>query len=202
MPKREPIPTAQLIEESGHFQIKLNQSTPIACVLVAAAMIEKSLMALLRAYFVQGLTKKEAAKKSIPTATVEDIFGVRGPLGSYRACADAAYCLGLISMDRLENLYQIGDIRNTFAHSHTIIDFDNQDIKTQCAKLKRISQTFSSPELREPLAKFIKSDEPAWSDPRYRFTAAALEMWMYLVGSALVIKRSVERKDYWWSHIE
>jgi DNA-binding MltR family transcriptional regulator len=59
-----------------------------------------------------------------------------GPLGTFSARIDTAYCLGLISKDERSDLHSIRNIRNDFAHKLTGLTFDYQTIADRCLNLK------------------------------------------------------------------
>lgn len=112
----------QLSDESKALYEALNGASPLACALIAGAFVEKALTSLL-------------SKSFVKCETASGILGNNGFLGEFSRCADMAYCLGLISKGMLANVKTIGMIRNRFAHSHQLIDFDDQEVRDHCRKL-------------------------------------------------------------------
>jgi hypothetical protein len=51
-----------------------------------------------------------------------------GPISTFSARSDLAYCLGLIPVGLRQNLKTIGDIRNSFAHDYLSLTLDADGI--------------------------------------------------------------------------
>src|SRR5262245_40928148 len=126
---RKALTAEEWLEEhlSNDFGTILRGKSAIAAALVAAALLENALMTLLHSFFIQD-------------ERTNALFRVRGTLESFSKCAEMAYCLGLISEAMLKNLERVGKIRNRFAHSMSLPNFNDQQISDLCAAL-----TFPTP---------------------------------------------------------
>jgi DNA-binding MltR family transcriptional regulator len=111
------------------------------CALVAGALLDERLLELIQA-------------RMVPRATAnkfDSFFGGYGPLATFAARTHLAYLLGFIADNVYQDLCVIRDVRNRFAHSAEDIDFNDNKIKTGCAKLLHYAKQRAS----EPQAQFI-----------------------------------------------
>jgi hypothetical protein len=109
----------ELIAKHVQFlNVAIKDQADIGCALIFTSYIENGLMTLLSEFFIKG---EPSVKKGI--------FNVRGPLGTYSACRDIAYLLGLISGPIFKNLETLGEIRNRFAHSVDTVDFNEPSVE-------------------------------------------------------------------------
>lgn len=76
-----------------------------AAAIVAGAMLDEALLAVLRARLVKPISKGKSL-----------VDGPNGPLGTFSARIDAAHQFGLISKHLARDLHIIRKIRNEFAH--------------------------------------------------------------------------------------
>jgi DNA-binding MltR family transcriptional regulator len=76
-----------------------------------------------------------------------------GPLGSFSAKIDTAYCLGLLSEDEYGDLHSIRHIRNDFAHKLTGLAFEYRSIADRCLNLKGAQVGGRPPTARERFEK-------------------------------------------------
>ena len=100
----------QLSEDTRHLMDVLNSQADLACVVVGAAFLDTALKTLLSERFVKSF-------KSSPTITAK-LLDDGGALGSFSPRADLAYCLGLVTKPRYQDLCLVMEIRNQFAHKH------------------------------------------------------------------------------------
>jgi hypothetical protein len=115
--KRKPIPEVeQLSEESKHLYDVLNNESDLACVLIATSYLDYALASLLKRHFV----KSGLANKLLDPP--------RGPVSTFSARCDLAYCLGLIPAGLRQNLETVGTIRNSFAHDYLSLTLDATEI--------------------------------------------------------------------------
>jgi DNA-binding MltR family transcriptional regulator len=122
---RRAIPIEELrAKEHTHFIKAVNEGGPFVCALVATAFLENMLMTLLTNFFVDR-----------PSSTADGMFKPGGVLGDLTKTAGLAYCLGFINKPMLNNIEKIANIRNTFAHSHEIIDFDHPKLEEPLSAL-------------------------------------------------------------------
>lgn len=113
---------AQIDRFFGDLGKAVVEGPPIACTLIATSVVENALMTLLVTFFVKG-------------KTTDSLFGSRGVLGDLFKCTQIAYCIGLIPKSLKQNLETVAEIRNMFAHSTALIDFEDATIITLCSKL-------------------------------------------------------------------
>jgi len=111
-----------MLELTNEFQ---NESDRAAAVLVAA-------------YLDYLLGELIAAKMTVEPEEVEKMLYQKGngPLGTFSARINTAYCLGLLSKDELRDLNLIRKIRNDFAHQLIGMSFDTEIIANRCRELK------------------------------------------------------------------
>ena len=104
----------------------LTKETARGCALVAGALLDERLLKLIQARMI---TRATANK-------FDSFFEGHGPLATFAARTHHAYLLGFIADNVYQDLCVIRDIRNRFAHSSEDIDFNDDKIKTNCAKLR------------------------------------------------------------------
>jgi putative NIF3 family GTP cyclohydrolase 1 type 2 len=114
-------------EEMKAILFSLHDNADEASALISAAYLDRALELTLLASFTP-LNADE--KKRLFDASSNGI------LGSMTAKSRMAYAAKLISRQTYEDLMLIIGIRNAFAHSLHVVDFDNAHIKTDCATLK------------------------------------------------------------------
>ena len=68
------------------------------------------------------------------------IFEGYGPLSSFSSRIDMAFALDILSAQLRDDLNTIRAIRNTFAHSKSILHFNDPAIAEQCRKLRTWSR--------------------------------------------------------------
>jgi DNA-binding MltR family transcriptional regulator len=73
----------------------------------------------------------------ISNRLAERLFTGYGPLASFAAKIDVCYALKLIEQDTYEDLAVIREIRNHFAHSTEITDFNTAPVQAICNKFKK-----------------------------------------------------------------
>ncbi len=101
----------------------LGRESDRGCALAAAAYLDGELEKLLRGFFVDN------------TNVVDELFGPAGPLSSFSARTDLAYCLGLISGRARRDLHLIRKVRNNFAHRSEQVTFEDPEIRDRCREL-------------------------------------------------------------------
>jgi DNA-binding MltR family transcriptional regulator len=105
MPKKKPPPDARSMINQPLFDA-LNKEGDRAAVLIGASVLDSQLEDLFRASLV-GFTPKDS---------YEGMYGSNGPLATFSARINLAYCLGWISDEVRRDLHAIRGIRNRFAH--------------------------------------------------------------------------------------
>lgn len=100
----------------------INNEPDMACVLITGSFLDQCLASLLYRYFIK-------------SNTANNLLSFKGNLGTYSSRVNLCYCLGLITKGMRQNLDIIGEIRNLFGHTHLMLDFSNQEIKSLCDKL-------------------------------------------------------------------
>jgi DNA-binding MltR family transcriptional regulator len=94
----------------------ISEASPQAAALITGAFLESALVSLLSRFFIDSSTSK-------------GLFKLGGTLSDFSACAEMAYCCGLIPKQTFQNLMHIAIVRNYFAHSLPPMDFDDDAIK-------------------------------------------------------------------------
>jgi DNA-binding MltR family transcriptional regulator len=128
--KRLPLPPEKLAEDSRHLFDAVNGQSALACVLISVSALEQAVGSILKKHF-------------LDSGPSETLLHDRGALGPLFARANLAYALGLISVTSFQNLLELGEIRNIFAHSHVAIDFDHPKVIGHCQKLKTMFDTMT-----------------------------------------------------------
>lgn len=110
-------------EEIFNFRLHLDTETDRGCALMAAAFLDELLKKLLKSFLVDD-------QKSF-----NSLFSGSGGLSTFSSRIDMAYLLGLIPLNVKRDLHLIRKIRNVFAHSMDIIDFNHPSIASRCVEL-------------------------------------------------------------------
>jgi DNA-binding MltR family transcriptional regulator len=141
MEKNQPKSEVKLmLELTNEFQ---DESDRAAAVLAAA-------------YLDHLLGELIAATMTAEPEEVEELLFQKGngPLGTFSACINTAYCLGLLSGDEWRDLHLIRKIRNDFAHELTGMSFEGtQTIANRCRELKSAKIGGRPKSLRESFSK-------------------------------------------------
>ena len=102
------------------FFEEFQNETPRAAAIISGAFLDSLLRDLLASFMIN------------ERKTVDELLGTEKnsdtPLGSFGARITTAYCLGLISKIELNDLRQIKNIRNRFAHKLHGYSFDDKDL--------------------------------------------------------------------------
>lgn len=111
------------IIEASEFLAIFNTESERGAVLTAAAFLDGRLEEILRCFIAD-----------IPEA--KSLFkGINAPLGTFAARTLMVYALALIDKNEFEDLTNIREIRNRFAHSWTEASFASDDVIKFCKKL-------------------------------------------------------------------
>lgn len=102
----------------------LNNESDIGCILVTSSFLDRCLMLLLKDIFVKS------------SSTVDELFILGGLMNDFSNKAKLCYSLSLIDKNNYCDLIKIAEIRNLFAHSHILLDFNNYTIQSKCNELK------------------------------------------------------------------
>ncbi len=136
----------------------LNSETARSVAILAATGVEDALEFAIVARLVHGLSATDFTH----------LFDGDNPLSTFSAKIKIGHALGLYGHLYRADLNCIRDIRNAFAHSKAIIDFDHPDVASACK------------ELNGPFGKDT-DDKKHWA-PRERFIRTASEMHIELLG--------------------
>lgn len=112
------------LQEVGIFRMHLDRETDRGCALMSAAFLDEKLKELLQQYMVQD------------TQSLKELFSGNGAISSFSSRIELSYLLGLISKNVRKDLNLIRKIRNEFAHSIEIIDFDHPKISGRILELQ------------------------------------------------------------------
>jgi len=102
----------------------LTKETPRGCALVGGALLDERLLKLIQARMIERATANK----------FDSFFEGYGPLAGFAARTRLVYLLGFIADNVYQDLCVIRNIRNRLAHSSEDLDFDNEEIKANCAK--------------------------------------------------------------------
>jgi hypothetical protein len=101
-------------EEEEALATAAVHANPTVTAIMGAVMVEHELEGLLRSR----LSKKD-------DDTWSDLTLDNGPFGTFHKKINAAYALGIYDDTTKQNLNIVRNIRNAFAHSKKLIDFDH-----------------------------------------------------------------------------
>jgi hypothetical protein len=119
---------SQTIMWMDTFRREFRKESDRASVILAGAMIEKSLEMMIRAKLIPSLSKKD------------ELFDTPyAPLRNFKAMIELAYRIGLISSNLYRDLNIIRDIRNDFAHDIEGCSFENSSVKRRVGELMKSS---------------------------------------------------------------
>ena len=117
---RRVVPFEELGGPGGFME---QADSPLSYALIGGAYIENALGSLL-------LTALIDCEK-----TNDLLNNPEGILSTASSRSAMCFCLGLIPESVYKNAKKIFDVRNRFAHSHTVIDFDDDAIRGHCQAL-------------------------------------------------------------------
>lgn len=110
------------------FREEFEKESERACVILATAMLDQALEAILKARLVPISSPKDEL--------LEDVYA---PISSFSARINLAHRIGLISVKFSRDLHIIRDIRNDFAHDIRGCTFDNDSVRNRVLALVRSS---------------------------------------------------------------
>jgi len=110
------------------FREEFEKESDRACVILAVAMLDQALEALLKA-------------RLVPTSSSKDglLEGAYAPISTFSARIDLAHRIGLISTKFCRDLHIIRDIRNDFAHDIRGCTFHNDAVRNRVHAFVRSS---------------------------------------------------------------
>jgi DNA-binding MltR family transcriptional regulator len=120
---RLPFPDGS-IRDQLHRRCSTKSHEPIVAAILGQALIETELEVLLRDEF-----------RHKDDDTWSDLTNEKGPLSTFNSKIIAAYAFGLFDETTRKNLNIIREIRNAFAHSKRLIDFNDQAVLNTLAKV-------------------------------------------------------------------
>lgn len=135
----------------------INKESDRGAAIMGAALVEDGLIAVLDAKLESGQDRKAIYESP------------NSPLGTFSNKTIMAIALGLCDDVVGAEINAIRSIRNQFSHALRAIDFRNEDIRTECAKLRQ----YKPVELEEGVL-------PDPTQPRFRYVCACAGIWMIL----------------------
>jgi len=177
-PKRIPE-VEQLSDESKHLYDVLNNESDLGCVLIATSYLDYALASLLKRHFI----KSNLADKLLDPP--------RGPVSTFSARYDLAYCLGLIPAPLRQNLETVGSIRNAFAHEYLSLSLNAREVEDLVHSLvpPTIHQTLTVGEDSSTVTG--PQPMPLFGSVRDRFNMVVVTM----VNSLLIIGLQSKRRE-------
>ena len=133
---------------SEELLASLNGESNRGIALVAAAMLDEALLALLLRSILSTLSDDNSR-----IDVRGKLFDDRGPLQTFSAKIDMAYVSGCIDEDDWKALHIVRKIRNEFAHSVSL-DFSDQSIQARIGNLREV--LFPKTELKKEGKLFNK----------------------------------------------
>jgi len=112
-------------ESIKKMRLELYKESDRGACLLSVSFLENQLELLLKKYLVNS-----------NKTTINKVFENYGPLATFSSKIDMGFLLGLISKESFDDLNNIRKIRNEFAHSYGLIDFQNTKIRSICLSLK------------------------------------------------------------------
>ncbi len=172
MPKRQIAVLEDLSAEGRHIYNEMSSASDMTTVVLGASFLDASIGAMLH----RSLRKGQTAEKLISD---------RGPIGSFSARADLAYCIGLISKPMYQDLILVAEMRNEFAHEHQLRTFSTPSVVQRCTKLCYVE---SMPVVGEAKAAAFSAHIQT---PRARFVMTVV----ILSQRILVLGQSIKRAE-------
>ena len=137
--------------------------------IIGGTIVEMTLTAALKAYLHPN------------TKITDDLFRTTGALGTFATKIDLGFLVGLYGEDAHRDLITTKEIRNRFAHSLAVSDFNSQQIRAWCMNLKLVERHTAQAGTVETVDP--PSDSTHWigimnrerilADPRERFLLSA-----------------------------
>jgi hypothetical protein len=179
---KRPVNLADVQRRYQAFFDGLNHTEDMVCAISATSFVDGAVTSLLGNHFLESGWAEGLLKP------------VGGALGSIKAKADAAFCLGLISKGCKQNLERIGDIRNRFAHSIEDVSFSDGKVVEFCDGLTfpQVAAEFST----DPNATPGLFEKVA-TTPRAKFMVVSSTLFNSLVMSAMSVTRCTLKTDAW-----
>lgn len=183
MKKGKPIPDSELAYDLEKLYNAVNQEKDYPCVLMAGSFVERCLdNALLRTF-------PNADKDFIREELLD--FN-RGDISTYASKNKMLFAMNVINSDFYHEIYNIGKIRNLFAHSHLEISFSDSEVQKCCNELelwKKPKPPFQIDEWNE------QGNRVTPEICRAKFIDSALEIIRDFLGKGLIHK-IVYHQDY------
>lgn len=146
------------------FRLHLDNETDRGSALMAAAFLDGLLKDLLECFLVDD-------QKSF-----KELFSGNGGLSTFSSRIELSYLLALIPVNVKRDLHLIRKIRNEFAHSMDIIDFNHPPIAARCRELNYNTFQDQLP-------------------PRKMFNRVAFGIAGIINGAIMTIERRTEKQD-------
>ena len=159
-------PPEKLSDDAEQLIKILQHGSDFTVVIVGLSYLDACLTALLSRHFLASATADELLDPN------------RGPLGSLATKAKLAYALGLIYKPFLRDILLLAELRNTVAHSHLELSFEDPAIKVLCGRLSILTEV-KRPGTDEPLLR------PEMNrTPREHFILSCVIIWGHILAIA------------------
>lgn len=135
------------------------------CVILSVAYLERILDTILSSFFIK-------------SDTSDRMLHCNGSLGNFRTKSDLCYVLAFVPKPVAQMLWIMGEIRNTVAHSHRKLTFDNEELRNLLVGSDNPTECLVIPEdiliVRESGGGLRQRDErvKAMSNPTEKFQTA------------------------------
>lgn len=179
--KRPPTTCEQIIRRRDDLFDALSKESSRGVVLVSASFLEEALESLLRARF----SIRHPKSKS----SIDPLFKTFGPLSSFSAKIRISYAMDLIGEWVYRDLQIVREVRNRFAHSVELAQFDSPEVAHLTEKLKAADiavTTITKGESRAQDTKKIETTNSSRSNrSKSDMERARFEMSVCFIGALL-----------------
>lgn len=172
--KMPQVTVSDMSSDVKRFMEDLQEETDRGVALAGAAFLDDVLAAMLRA----ALVAKPKA--------VDELLGHRGPVETFAARTNLAYCMGLIGDKMYRDLWTARKIRNEFAHSHTPVSFDDPRVAELCENLS--------------VASFLQQ-VIIMTRPRHRFITDVILLANQMMLRGLSLKHTADGADFRYGEV-
>lgn len=168
-----------LSEESDQLWYVINDQDDCTVVLKATSYLDRALSLLLDGFLLSGDTSRE-------------LLEAGGALETFASRAALAYALGLIPKGLYTNLRTLSQMRNRFAHEHTMLDLSDPELEALASKLTL--PTVRQNSVDGQTGASVKTTTNNWGDYENQGARCRI-VFVTMVQHLIVAARSVERRS-------
>lgn len=146
----------------------------------------------------EGALQKSLATKLIPDdkGKLEYMFGSGAPLRDFSAKIKMGFALGVYGPNTRADLDSIREVRNSFAHTMSPIDFNTPEVENVCKRIVILDQSYPGGEMKDASTRL-----------RFVTTTACFAIEFYFISDPKgleVVKRAFDDSEdaVWWALFE